>query len=315
MTRDTKLALVVGFALILAVGVLISDHFASSSRGGPADLALGDHQPPPVVRDLARSKTIEQPPIQSDQQDNPPVDSADSRAEGRQRVRPRPPSPVEIVQGPAGSLASGADSQELGRRLLPHERSRLGASPAVALADLDTALRQVGQGVVGAAPSSPQSRHKPKPETPSSVPRSESGPTGSKGRWHVVHDGESLWEIAQREYGRGSLWTKIAQANPGRVQKDGTVRTGVRLLLPSPASLGVKAPARVPRRSTKAAGSSRPLGARATKYVVGKGETLSEIAQKVLGRASRMEEILELNRELISDPDEIRAGMVLRMPR
>ncbi len=48
---------------------------------------------------------------------------------------------------------------------------------------------------------------------------------------------------------------------------------------------------------------------------MGKGETLSEIAQKVLGRASRMEEILELNRELIADPDEIRAGMVLRLPK
>ncbi len=128
-------------------------------------------------------------------------------------------------------------------------------------------------------------------------------------------DGESLWEIAQREYGRGSLWSEIAKANPGRVQKDGTVRTGVRLLLPSPASLGVKAPPTAPHRSTKALASKRPAGARASKYVVGKGETLSEIAQKVLGRASRMDEILELNKELISDPDEIRAGMVLRMPR
>jgi peptidoglycan hydrolase-like protein with peptidoglycan-binding domain len=46
-------------------------------------------------------------------------------------------------------------------------------------------------------------------------------------------------------------------------------------------------------------------------YVVQSGDTLSEIAQEQLGDASRWREIFELNRALISDPDEIFPGQVL----
>jgi nucleoid-associated protein YgaU len=38
MTRENKLALVVGFALILLVGILVSDHFSAASRQESADL-------------------------------------------------------------------------------------------------------------------------------------------------------------------------------------------------------------------------------------------------------------------------------------
>ena len=40
-------------------------------------------------------------------------------------------------------------------------------------------------------------------------------------------------------------------------------------------------------------------------YVVQSGDTLSEIAQEQLGDANRWQEIFELNRALVSDPDEI----------
>jgi peptidoglycan hydrolase-like protein with peptidoglycan-binding domain len=46
-------------------------------------------------------------------------------------------------------------------------------------------------------------------------------------------------------------------------------------------------------------------------YVVQSGDTLSEIAQEQLGDASRWREIFELNRALVSDPDEIFPGQVL----
>ena len=46
-------------------------------------------------------------------------------------------------------------------------------------------------------------------------------------------------------------------------------------------------------------------------YVVQSGDTLSEIAQGQLGDANRWQEIFELNRALVSDPDEIFPGQVL----
>ena len=42
MTRENKLALVVGFALIVFVGVLVSDHFSAASLDKPANLTQRD---------------------------------------------------------------------------------------------------------------------------------------------------------------------------------------------------------------------------------------------------------------------------------
>lgn len=54
------------------------------------------------------------------------------------------------------------------------------------------------------------------------------------------------------------------------------------------------------------------LGARS--YTVQPGDTLSEIAQRHLGRASAWHAIFEANRDQLDDPDLIRPGQVLRLP-
>ncbi len=50
-------------------------------------------------------------------------------------------------------------------------------------------------------------------------------------------------------------------------------------------------------------------------YTVKKGDTLSEIAQEQLGKASRYQEIFEMNRPMLKDPDKIYPGQVLRLPQ
>jgi len=49
-------------------------------------------------------------------------------------------------------------------------------------------------------------------------------------------------------------------------------------------------------------------------YTVQSGDTLSAIAQRHYGKASRWQEIFEANRDQIDDPDLIRPGQVLRLP-
>lgn len=49
-------------------------------------------------------------------------------------------------------------------------------------------------------------------------------------------------------------------------------------------------------------------------YTVKKGDTLSEIAQEQLGKASRYPEIFEMNKPMLKDPDRIYPGQVLRLP-
>ncbi|MGA1234205.1 MAG: LysM peptidoglycan-binding domain-containing protein, partial [Lutimaribacter sp.] len=47
---------------------------------------------------------------------------------------------------------------------------------------------------------------------------------------------------------------------------------------------------------------------------VEKGDTLSAIAKKTLGNANRYPDIFEANRPMLSHPDKIYPGQVLRIP-
>jgi len=57
--------------------------------------------------------------------------------------------------------------------------------------------------------------------------------------------------------------------------------------------------------STSAAGST---------YTVVKGDTLSKIAQELLGKASAYTQIFEANRDQLDNPDHIKPGQVLKIP-
>jgi len=50
-------------------------------------------------------------------------------------------------------------------------------------------------------------------------------------------------------------------------------------------------------------------------HTVVKGETLSAIAKKTLGNANRFNEVFEANRPMLSHPDKIYPGQVLRIPQ
>jgi nucleoid-associated protein YgaU len=50
-------------------------------------------------------------------------------------------------------------------------------------------------------------------------------------------------------------------------------------------------------------------------HTVEKGDNLSGIAKKTLGSANRYHEIFEANKPMLSDPDKIYPGQVLRIPQ
>lgn len=51
---------------------------------------------------------------------------------------------------------------------------------------------------------------------------------------YVVAPGDTLSQIAQRFYGRSSLWTRIRDANPAVISRTGDVRVGVTIIIPPP---------------------------------------------------------------------------------
>ena len=57
------------------------------------------------------------------------------------------------------------------------------------------------------------------------------------------------------------------------------------------------------------------VGAEPKLYTVVRGDTLSAIAQKMLGSASKYPIIFEANKPMLKDPDLIYPGQVLRIPQ
>lgn len=114
----------------------------------------------------------------------------------------------------------------------------------------------------------------------------------------VVARGDTLWSIAERELGDGTLWREIHRLNAGQQMIDGSVFThadhiqpGWRLQLPT-------------------APQVRPLHVTVTV-----GDTLAEIAQDELGGLDEWRTLYDLNRDVVgSDPDLIHPGQVLRLP-
>ncbi len=63
-----------------------------------------------------------------------------------------------------------------------------------------------------------------------------------------------------------------------------------------------------------AGGSGGGGGAGTQTYTVQAGDTLSHIAHRHYGKASRWHAIFEANRDQLDDPDLIRPGQVLKLP-
>jgi nucleoid-associated protein YgaU len=73
----------------------------------------------------------------------------------------------------------------------------------------------------------------------------------------------------------------------------------------------VSSVAKVDDQLTVAQASEPP----ATFHTVEKGDTLSKIAQQAYGNANQYNKIFEANRPMLSDPNKIYPGQVLRIPK
>jgi len=158
------------------------------------------------------------------------------------------------------------------------------AAPIIPLAPAPLAPTAHAQPV-GPEPERPPPRDQP-------VPAAETDRAPAR-RVHVVQPGDDLWSMAERYYGDGREWRRIAQANPG-VLSGGPDRlqVGWRLV--------------VPEDGTKAQ-SQRTVTVR-------RGESLSSIAERELGSADRWREVYRANRAQLNDPDELSVGVVLIIP-
>jgi len=299
MTREHKLALILGFALVLVVGVLLSDHL-SGARQATLEEVVDDSTVAegPLV---APGRPIPEPRSRPDDEIFATNQRRDARIEPAPEPHPGPP-PSRIVTGTpideTGAVA-GAE-QPRGPSLSVDElrryaREQFGVeltpvTPAVGLAN-------------GASPDrTREARDAPAP------------------RLHTVREGETLWSIAQRHYGDGSLHARLAAYNRSRMPDPNALRVGLTLLIPAREALLAGDERALASRGANATPAADPPAAstsperRSRTYTVERGDTLGEISMALLGTSKRWREIYELNKDRIDDPNNVLVGTTLRIP-
>ena len=213
----------------------------------------------------------------------------------------RPPSlpiPRPMLNAPAGvrrNLGASGERRQ-GPNSLPIDTNLLGGGvDSVNTPDrrrYPSRLRgeEGGSRVVPAAPKKTASQ---KAKT-----RNSGGGTNpkGKGRSYVIQDGDSLWRIAQRFYGDGTLHAVIAKANPGvPIQPQRQLVIPPR---PSGTADAVLVSADPPKRKAKEPAGVVERTSEHFVYLVKPGDTLSGIAKKFYGDPKRYALLEEANQEL-----------------
>jgi nucleoid-associated protein YgaU len=183
----------------------------------------------------------------------------------------------------------------------------------------------------------------------SSPPKAQSiGPESDSYR---VQPDDNFWKISRKLYGTARYYQALMRYNQERVPDPQKLRPGTQILTPpaavleqrfpdliekSPSSasasgVGIDRSARRPgfeqpspaddidekseRNSTDAGAAGYFYGPSGEPmYKIGPDDTLTGIAQRHLGRASRWTEIYEKNQDVLQSPDNLTLGTVIRLP-
>ena len=137
----------------------------------------------------------------------------------------------------------------------------------------------------------------------------------------VTHQQSDLWTIAERHLGDGLRWTEIRELNQGRIMDDGRTFRSANLLQPGWKLLMPPDAKNLPLASDPEPPSTQSPPTPPMPYIVKPGDSLSAIAERLLGDANRYGEIFELNAGKpqpdggrLTDPDKIWPGWSLEIP-
>jgi nucleoid-associated protein YgaU len=143
-------------------------------------------------------------------------------------------------------------------------------------------------------------------------------------RVHVVGYGDNYWSISRQAYGTARYFQVLAEYNRHRISDPRRLRPGMKVLVPTIDVLAARYPKLCPARHARTTLASHTGGRHfegffrdpsgSPLFRVGKTDTLSEIAQKHLGRSSRWIQIYHMNRDRIPDPNRLTIGAELRLP-
>tara|TARA_R110000737_G_scaffold2923_14_gene9685 strand:- start:18280 stop:19131 length:852 start_codon:yes stop_codon:yes gene_type:complete len=256
VTRESKLALILSFVLILVVGVLVSDHFSKATTMDPDQLDALNRQP-----------LVQLPGAERNRIENA-IDRVMPEENRFASIVPQDPEPVVIANG---SGHTGSLLDELSNGLSNGLNNGMNNFNAPALAN----PVQITNSQIETQPAT----------QPATRPLGAVNHTT-----YTVQEGDSLYRIAADALGDGNRWTEIQQLNADKVGSNGIINPGMTLKLPSSARVSV--PKQAPTRSSIASKKSETS---TSIYTVAAGDTLGEISMKLLGTSRRMNEFVKLN--------------------
>jgi len=281
MTRENKLALVVGFGLVLFVGILVSDHLSAVHREQPADL-----------NDRLTQRTARETGVIEVGPQRPPM--AVNSAQANRRVGDSGSGGGTATDAPVTPGSAPVD--------LPRDPLLSNGSPV---------QRADGRRPEGTPPATT-------PVVPNNANNSNDAivlgngrvPVTAREHVHVVAPGETLSAIARRHYGSATVPVVERLAAHNGLRNPNALRVGAELRLPAAEAVGVGSGGVVNTADRRTVAPT----IRFEEYTVKQGDTLSSIAERFLNSKGRWREIVEHNRDRIENPDRLIPGTRIRVP-
>lgn len=243
MTREIKLALILGFALVLTVGIVIADHFSHAQGASLAQLdgsGQVDSEAAPFRRFISQGADI----VRNAMDDSPPVltrvDQQGRGSESEIDTRPLQEDTPQSLdnQGPRG-IEMGKPFHE---ELSPNERTHTVRSGETLWSIAERyfqdgnkwrQLKQRNKGVVTAAGTVEVGTRLVIPEVGATTPQRTQPRQNTAVTVYTVKAGDTLSGIAADQLGSAQRWREILDLNSDRIDSPTEIYRGLRLKLPS----------------------------------------------------------------------------------
>ena len=148
----------------------------------------------------------------------------------------------------------------------------------------------------------------------------------------MVQPNDNFWSISRKCYGAGRFYMALARHNRDVISDPKMMKPGVVISTPDvsvleqryaleviPKAGPIDSASFTTTTQTRKSATAEQAGYfvasdGAPMYRIGEQDTLTGIAKSHLGRTSRWVQILEMNRNVLRDGNELRIGTVLRLP-
>ncbi|WP_437193205.1 LysM peptidoglycan-binding domain-containing protein [Planctomicrobium sp. SH527] len=135
---------------------------------------------------------------------------------------------------------------------------------------------------------------------------------------YQVQSGDNYWTVSRRFYGSARFFSALAEYNKHRIPDPAKLKPGMYVLVPPMETLHQTYPS-LTGGGPRDPSLNQPAGFFINEqgqpcYRIGEGDTLSNIAEKHLGRSTRWVQIFGMNKDQIPDGKTLRLGSVLRLP-